>query len=130
MPGLFPDPVPAPITVEPLSSKTIACAAAGVPFMPPIFTVIKILLEELDGVIDADNPVTAAPVAVNKPPEAVTVVVVENAVVNVVLTTCNTLPEDACTAEALPAVTGNVTPAVPSIIVVILLPFQRHDSGG
>jgi len=60
--------------------------------MPPIFTVIKILLEELDGVMDADNPVTVAPVAVNEPPEAVTVVVVENAVVNVVLTTCNTAP--------------------------------------
>jgi len=67
------------------------------------------LLDADDGVIDALNPIETSVVLVE---------LVE--VVNVVLTTCNTLPADACNADDDPAVTGYVIPADPSIVTAMI----------
>jgi len=99
-------------TEEPPLYRAICGSAVDVFEYTIALTKTKTLLEELDGVIDAEKLVVTNDV------EVVDICEEEK-----LLTTCNTLPEDACTAEALPAVTGNVIPASPERISAILLPF-------
>ena len=99
-------------TEEPPLYKAICGSAVAVFEYIIALTKTKTLLEELDGVIDAEKLVVTNDV------EVVDICEEEK-----LLTTCKTLPADACVAEPVAVATGYVMPVSPFKISAMLLAY-------